>query len=205
LNLRPLDPQPAANMYAPYQSIATRPLCPILSAFREPGRRVDAAPCRADPGRALARRSHKLAVHGARRPTASCTNGSGTILTGADAANAREAGPGPRRRAETRTPPKGRVALGRAPRGCVPFGDTHDVRWFERAKDAEERCNWDAAIALVSTHAECFSADFHAHDHHLWHLDLLARAGRMEEPATLGQSDPHARRRLNRLLRDTPG
>jgi hypothetical protein len=90
-------------------------------------------------------------------------------------------------------------------RVCVLLGNTRAVGWFEQAKEAEERCDWPSAIALVRAHAECFSADFYAHDHHLWHMDLLARAGRIEELAALARSDVHARRRLNRLLREVPG
>ncbi len=85
---------------------------------------------------------------------------------------------------------------------CLPLGDTHAVEWVEQAKEAEERRDWDTAIALVSAHAECYSADFYAHDHHLWHMDLLARARRTEELAELARMDVHARRRLNRLLRE---
>ncbi len=86
---------------------------------------------------------------------------------------------------------------------CLPLGDTHAVEWVEQAKEAEERRDWDTAIALVSAHAECYSANFHAHDHHLWHMDLLARAQRIEELMDLARVDVHARRRLNRLLRET--
>lgn len=84
----------------------------------------------------------------------------------------------------------------------LPLGDTHVVGWFEQAKEAEERRDWDTAIALVSAHAECYSADFYAHDHHLWHMELLARARRIEELGDLARVDVHARRKLNRLLRE---
>ncbi|MGX4736038.1 hypothetical protein [Kitasatospora griseola] len=73
------------------------------------------------------------------------------------------------------------------------------MNWYEQARAAEQRQDWDAAIALVSVHAECYSADFHRHDNHLWHLDLLARAGRIAELAELALADRHARRRLNRV------
>lgn len=87
-------------------------------------------------------------------------------------------------------------------RTCLLLGDTHAVGWFEQAKEAEEFRDWDTAIALVSAHAECYSANFYAHDHHLWHMDLLARAQRIEELTDLARVDVHARRRLNRLLRE---
>lgn len=57
------------------------------------------------------------------------------------------------------------------------------------------------AIALVSAHAECFSADPSRHDSHLWHMDLLARADRFSELTERAITDVHARRRLNRALR----
>ncbi|MFE1949850.1 hypothetical protein ACFW9D_05210 [Streptomyces sp. NPDC059524] len=76
------------------------------------------------------------------------------------------------------------------------------MTWFEQVRAAEEAGDWDAAIALVSVHAECYSVDHTAHDHHLWHMDLLARAGRLAELKDLARVDVHARRRLNRELRD---
>ncbi|MEU4684483.1 hypothetical protein [Streptomyces xinghaiensis] len=58
------------------------------------------------------------------------------------------------------------------------------------------------AIALVSAHAECFSDDPDMHDNHLWHMDLLARAERIPELTERALTDNHARRRLNRSLRE---
>jgi hypothetical protein len=55
---------------------------------------------------------------------------------------------------------------------------------------------------LVSAHAECFSTDHSMHGNHLWHMDLLARAGRFPQLTELALTDVHARRRLNRSLRD---
>ncbi|MEU0989307.1 hypothetical protein [Streptomyces sp. NPDC005953] len=74
--------------------------------------------------------------------------------------------------------------------------------WSERARAAEELQDWDEAIALVSAHAECFSDDPGMHDNHLWHMDLLARAERISELTERALTDSHARRRLNRSLRE---
>ncbi len=74
------------------------------------------------------------------------------------------------------------------------------THWSETARVAEERGDWDGAIAVVGAVAECYSTDQERHNAHLQHMDLLARAGRHVELATLGQRDVHARRRLNRLL-----
>ncbi|MFF4898211.1 hypothetical protein [Streptomyces sp. NPDC001068] len=74
--------------------------------------------------------------------------------------------------------------------------------WFEQARAAEQLRDWDAAITLVSAHAECYSSDHHMHGNHLWHMELLARAKRFTELTELGLTDVHARRRLNRSLRD---
>jgi hypothetical protein len=76
------------------------------------------------------------------------------------------------------------------------------VDWFEQARAAEQLGNWDAAIALVSAHAECYSTDHYMHDNHLWHMDLLTRAGQLTELTELARTDVHARRRLNRSLRE---
>jgi hypothetical protein len=76
------------------------------------------------------------------------------------------------------------------------------VEWFERARAAEQLRDWDAAIALVSARAECYSTDHHMHDNHLWHMDLLVRSGRFSELTELALTDVHARRRLNRSLRE---
>ncbi|MPY31487.1 hypothetical protein FNH09_09310 [Streptomyces adustus] len=80
--------------------------------------------------------------------------------------------------------------------------DTRPVEWFEQAQAAERRQDWDAAIALVSTYAECFSIDPYRHNNHLWHMDLLVRAERLSELTERALTDVHARRRLNRALRE---
>ncbi|MFJ1538060.1 hypothetical protein ACIODS_05895 [Micromonospora chalcea] len=72
--------------------------------------------------------------------------------------------------------------------------------WSEIARVAQERGDWDRAIAVVGAVAQCYSTDHERHNAHLWHLDLLARAGRHVELAALGERDVHARRRLKRLL-----
>ncbi|MEV7905163.1 hypothetical protein [Streptomyces anulatus] len=74
--------------------------------------------------------------------------------------------------------------------------------WLERAGAAEQLRDWDEAIALVSAHAECFSDDPDMHDKHLWHMDLLVRAERISELTERALTDSHARRRLNRSLRE---
>ncbi|MFF7215193.1 hypothetical protein ACFZAU_32415 [Streptomyces sp. NPDC008238] len=58
--------------------------------------------------------------------------------------------------------------------------------WFE-AEAAEERRDRDAAIALVGVHAECCSPDPYRHNSHLWHMDLLLRAGRLPQLAELAR------------------
>lgn len=80
--------------------------------------------------------------------------------------------------------------------------DTRPVEWFEQARAAEQFRDWDAAIALVSAHAECYSTDPYMHDNHLWHMDLLARAERLSELTERALTDVHARRRLNTSLRE---
>ncbi|WP_237693490.1 hypothetical protein [Streptomyces sp. SID2888] len=80
--------------------------------------------------------------------------------------------------------------------------DTRPVEWFEQAQAAEQRRDWDAAIALVSAHAECYSTDPSRHDSHLWHMDLLARAERLSELTEHALTDVHARRRLNASLHE---
>lgn len=80
--------------------------------------------------------------------------------------------------------------------------DTRLMTWFERAQEAEQSGDWDTAITLVSARAECYSVDHHAHSNHLWHMDLLASAERITELSELARTDVHARRRLNRALRD---
>ncbi|MGV9661121.1 hypothetical protein ACWDR5_29745 [Streptomyces koyangensis] len=74
--------------------------------------------------------------------------------------------------------------------------------WLERARAAEQLRDWDEAIALVSAHAECFSGDPDMHNNHLWHMDLLVRAERISELTKRALTDSHARRRLNRSLRE---
>ncbi|WP_432086289.1 hypothetical protein [Streptomyces sp. bgisy095] len=74
------------------------------------------------------------------------------------------------------------------------------MEWFERARTAEQAGDGETAITLVSARAACCSADYCAHDNHLWHMDLLARAGRLSELSDLARTDVHARRRLNRWL-----
>lgn len=81
-------------------------------------------------------------------------------------------------------------------------GDTRPVPWFEQARQAERSGDRDTAIALVRAHAECRSADRRAHNNHLWHMELLVRADRIRELSEPARIDVHARRRLNRSLRD---
>ncbi|MER5727300.1 hypothetical protein ABT084_02890 [Streptomyces sp. NPDC002138] len=76
------------------------------------------------------------------------------------------------------------------------------MRWFEQAEAAEAEGDWDTAIGLVSPRAACYSADSGAHGHHLWHMELLARAGRFAALTELALTDPHARRSLHRSLRE---
>ncbi|GAA3484949.1 hypothetical protein GCM10018966_094810 [Streptomyces yanii] len=79
--------------------------------------------------------------------------------------------------------------------------DTRPVEWFAQARAAEQLRDRDAAIALVSAHAECSSADPYTRDNHLWHMDLLARAERLSELTERALTDVHARWRLNTSLR----
>ncbi|TDX08251.1 hypothetical protein EV647_0520 [Kribbella sp. VKM Ac-2566] len=69
----------------------------------------------------------------------------------------------------------------------------------ELARDTEGQGNWDRAISAVRAVAECYSGDDWRHNAHLWHMDLLAQAGRLDELVSL-RADVHARRRLNRQL-----
>lgn len=92
-------------------------------------------------------------------------------------------------------------ACGPSPAGPTP-GDTHPMTWFEQAREADRSGDWDTAIALVRAHAECYSVDPDAHNNHLWHMDLLVRAQRIGELSELARTDVHARRRLNRSLRN---
>ena len=72
--------------------------------------------------------------------------------------------------------------------------------WDTVARAAQERGDWDEAIAVVGSVAECFSPDPYLHNAHLWHMDLLAQAGRLDELARRGETDRCAQRRLDRLL-----
>lgn len=76
------------------------------------------------------------------------------------------------------------------------------MEWYEQARAAEQIRDWDTAIALVSAHAECYSADSYAHDNHLWHMRLLVCEERSTELTELARTDVHARRRLNRSLHE---
>ncbi|MEU3076658.1 hypothetical protein [Streptomyces laurentii] len=76
------------------------------------------------------------------------------------------------------------------------------MKWFEQAEEAERRQDGDTAITWVSAHAECSSDASDRHGSHLWHLDLLARADRLPELAERATTCVHARRRLNRALRE---
>ncbi|MEV0569562.1 hypothetical protein [Dactylosporangium sp. NPDC050588] len=75
-------------------------------------------------------------------------------------------------------------------------------RWFDHAAaEAAEACgDWATAIELVSEYAEPYSPDHHRHNAHLWHMDLLAKAGLLTELADRADNDVHARRRLDRFL-----
>lgn len=67
------------------------------------------------------------------------------------------------------------------------------------AEAAEARGDWATAIAMVGAYAECYSKDHHRHNAHLWHVDLLAKAGCLQELTEYAVIDVHARRRLQRL------
>ncbi|GIE83224.1 hypothetical protein Aph02nite_91740 [Actinoplanes philippinensis] len=67
------------------------------------------------------------------------------------------------------------------------------------AEAAEAAGEWSTAIALVGAYAECYSQDPHRHNAHLWHIDLLARSGRLQQLTEYAVTDVHARRRLRRL------
>ncbi|MEU5943714.1 hypothetical protein ABZ807_32210 [Micromonospora sp. NPDC047548] len=73
---------------------------------------------------------------------------------------------------------------------------------FDRAsaEAAEGRGDWATAIAMVSGFSECYSRDHYRHDAHLWHMELLVKAGLLHELAELAKTDVHARRRLDRFL-----
>lgn len=78
--------------------------------------------------------------------------------------------------------------------------DTGPEEWFEQAGTAESAGDRDTAVARVSAHAACCSADHHMRADHLWRMDLLARSERFSELAEPAHMDVHARRRLNRSL-----
>ncbi len=87
------------------------------------------------------------------------------------------------------------------PKAQTRHTDGVDKRFDQAlAEAAETRGDWAAAIAMVSEFAECYSPDHYRHDAHLWHMDLLAKAGLLHELAELAKSDVHARRRLDRSL-----
>ncbi|GAA3968019.1 hypothetical protein GCM10023085_58010 [Actinomadura viridis] len=74
--------------------------------------------------------------------------------------------------------------------------------WHTAVQAAEERGDLADAISMIESVAECYSADSFLHNAHLWHMDLLARAGRVEELAMRAETDVHAGRRLERMRRE---
>ncbi|WP_211364551.1 hypothetical protein [Micromonospora palomenae] len=68
------------------------------------------------------------------------------------------------------------------------------------AEAAEARGDWAMAIAMVSSFSECYSQDHYRHNAHLWHMELLVKAGLFPELAEHAKTDVHARRRLDRFL-----
>ncbi|WP_433393056.1 hypothetical protein [Micromonospora sp. KLBMP9576] len=68
------------------------------------------------------------------------------------------------------------------------------------AEAAEARGDWAMAIAMVARFSECYSHDHYRHNAHLWHMELLVKAGLLHELAERAKTDVHARRRLDRLL-----
>ncbi|GII59687.1 hypothetical protein Pth03_80760 [Planotetraspora thailandica] len=72
--------------------------------------------------------------------------------------------------------------------------------WADAVDAAEGRGDWGEAILAITPVAECDSSDYVRSDAHLWHMDLLAKAGRLDELTTRAGTDRHARRRLDRLL-----
>ncbi|MGX7671237.1 hypothetical protein [Plantactinospora sp. DSM 117369] len=68
------------------------------------------------------------------------------------------------------------------------------------AEAAEARGDWATAIATVSEFAECYSRDPYRHNAHLWHMDMLVKAGLLRELVDRAEIDVHARRRLDRFL-----
>jgi hypothetical protein len=71
---------------------------------------------------------------------------------------------------------------------------------YASAESAEARGDWAMAIAMVAEFSECYSHDYHRHDAHLWHMELLVKAGLLPELAEYAKTDIHARRRLDRFL-----
>ncbi|MGV9823607.1 hypothetical protein [Nocardia xishanensis] len=66
---------------------------------------------------------------------------------------------------------------------------SHDWNVINDAvRAAEVRGDWGAAISVVSAAAKCCSADADMHNAHLWHMDLLVKAGRIDELATLAET-----------------
>nr|BFE57835.1 hypothetical protein GCM10020063_023610 [Dactylosporangium thailandense] len=74
--------------------------------------------------------------------------------------------------------------------------------WFDQAsaEAAEARGDWATAIAIVGEFAECYSPDCNRHNAHLWHMDLLVKAGLLSELVDQAEIDVHARRRLDRFF-----
>lgn len=68
------------------------------------------------------------------------------------------------------------------------------------AEAAEARGDWAMAIAMVAGFSECYSHDHYRHNAHLWHMELLVKAGLLHELAERAKTDVHARRRLDRFL-----
>ncbi|MEH1129510.1 hypothetical protein [Micromonospora sp. CPCC 206061] len=68
------------------------------------------------------------------------------------------------------------------------------------AEAAEAHGDWATAIAMVSGFAECYSRDHHRHNAHMWHMELLVKAGFLHELAEHAKTDVHAQRRLDRYL-----
>jgi hypothetical protein len=75
--------------------------------------------------------------------------------------------------------------------------------WITVAQDAQERGDWDLAISTVEPNTDCYSTDHERHNAHLWHMDLLAKAGHLDALVALSHTDVHARRRLDRHLYET--
>jgi hypothetical protein len=89
--------------------------------------------------------------------------------------------------------------LNRMPQAGVRHTDVVEG-WVDAVHAAERRGDWDEGISVISSVAECDSRDDARHDAHLWHMRLLVKAGRLDELAIRGETDRHARRRLDRML-----